>query len=94
MLLHILLWYVVISYIVGFSLYIIDVSIMMVNRSRAIKAQAHTGMNFSRYINVGGALKIGTIAMLLSPLTAWHVVLHYAATIWYKAQGKPVKYWL
>lgn len=94
MLLHILFWYVVVCYVLHTVIFTVDVSIMLVNRSKAIKAQAITNMDFSRYIHIGDAIKIGVIAFILAPLTTWHAVLHYAATIWYKSQNKPVKYWI
>lgn len=94
MLLHILFWYVVVCYTLHSIIFIADLSIMLVNRSRAIKAQAHTGIDLSRYIQIGNAVKFGIIALLLAPLTTWHAALHYAAIIWYKSQNKPVKYWV
>lgn len=94
MFVHILYWYVIVSYVVGFSLFALDVTLMLIMRSRAIKVQKHTGMNLSRHINVGPAIKIGLVVTLFAPLTAWHGALHYLAVAWAKIQNKPVKYWL
>lgn len=94
MIMHICFWYVVVSYIVGFGLFGLDIVVTLLKRSRAIKAQKHTEMDLSRSTNIGSALIVDGLAMLLSPLTAWHILLHYVATVWYKYQGKPVRYWI
>lgn len=94
MFLHILFWYAVVCYAIHSVIFVLDIGIMLSIRSRAIEAQAHTGMDYSRYINVGDQVVIGILAFALAPLTTWHAVLHYAATIWYKSQNKPVKYWI
>ena len=36
----------------------------------------------------------GIFLLMLSPLTAWHAVLHYAQWAFCKLTKRPVKYWL
>jgi len=91
---NILSWYVIISYIVGISFFVLDISLMLMMRNKAIRAQKHTGMNLSRYIKISPAIKIGIVVVLFSPLTAWHAALHYAAVAWAKLTNKPIKYWV
>jgi len=36
-------------------------------------------------------LGFGLILLALSPLTAWHGVLHYVAVLWHRFNGTPFK---
>lgn len=36
-------------------------------------------------------LGFGLILLALSPLTAWHGVLHYVALLWHRLNGTPFK---
>ena len=39
-------------------------------------------------------LWFGIILLFLSPLTAWHGVLHYMAVWWHRFNGTPFKPWI
>jgi hypothetical protein len=90
---NILFWYVVVSYIVGAIIFVTDVTIMLVMRSKAIKVQRFTGMDLSKYIHISKAVQMGIILVMMSPLTAWHGVLHYVALVRAKLSNKPAKFW-
>lgn len=36
----------------------------------------------------------GIVLLLLSPLTAWHGVLHYMAVCWHRARGTKFEPWI
>jgi len=36
----------------------------------------------------------GIVLLFLSPLTAWHGVLHYLAVWWHRMSGTPFKPWI
>jgi hypothetical protein len=36
----------------------------------------------------------GIVLLLLSPLTAWHGLLHYMAVWWHRINGTPFKPWI
>lgn len=70
-----LLWWVMISYAVGFLIFFIE-------------SPTHLKNNNYRVFS----MSIGFL--LLSPLTAWHAVLHYAQWAYCKVTKRPVKFWL
>lgn len=71
----IFLWYVIVSYVFGFGLFIYEVHLA-------------TQKSESRL------LWFGIILLFLSPLTAWHGVLHYMAVWWHRFNGTPFKPWI
>lgn len=38
--------------------------------------------------------RVGLIMLALSPLIAWHGVLHYAQVAWAKVTKRPLKFWI
>jgi hypothetical protein len=67
-----LLWYLTISYLVGFALFAHEVM-------RMIEEDNYHLFGF------------GIVLLFLSPLTAWHGVLHYVAVLWHRFNGTPFK---
>jgi hypothetical protein len=76
-----LIWYTIISYAVGLVLF-------WVGAVGLYYAQKRTTRDLSEY------LVFGIILLLLSPLTAWHGVLHYAAVLWSRLTHQPLKFWI
>lgn len=67
-----LLWYVIISYLIGFVIFAVEVA-------RATAKEEYHLIGF------------GFVLLFLSPLTAWHGVLHYLAVWWHRTNGTPFK---
>jgi hypothetical protein len=40
------------------------------------------------------AMKVRLVLLVLSPLTAWHAVLHYAQVAYCKLRNRPLKFWI
>ena len=69
------LYYVALSYLVGFFLFTYEMNI-------AIKKEQY-------YL-----FKVGLIVLLMSPLTTWHGVIHYAQVAWAKLTKRQPKFWI
>lgn len=78
MLMNILYWYVVGSYIVGAILFTVEFFRNLRQSPR----------------RMGELVFFGTVLFALSPLVAWHGVLHYAAEMYAKLTNRPVKFWI
>jgi hypothetical protein len=78
MLLHILYCWVVGSYLAGLVLLVAEV-VIIIRQRQNIEAE-HFGFM--------------ALLFLISPLTAWHGVLHYVALGWSKLIGKPFQPWI
>ncbi len=70
-----LYWYIIISFMVGGILFMIEMYLALKN---------------DEYHLIG----FGIVLLLLSPLTAWHGVLHYLAVWWHRMNGTPFKPWI
>lgn len=94
MVISILFWYVVASYLVGSILFVVGINNILRMRQKAIAAQKHTGMDLSRYLRIREPIAVGACVLLLSPLITWHGVLHYLALAWCRYKNVPFKPWI
>ena len=62
--------------------YLIGIILFSIEMFRAMKDDQYHLIGF------------GIVLFLLSPLTAWHGVLHYLAVWWHKMNGTPFKPWI
>jgi hypothetical protein len=83
MLVNFLLWYMIGSYIVGAVLFVVELI-----RNLDYRHQ-HPGD-----ISLAQLIMFGVVLFVLSPITAWHGVLHYAQTAYCRLTNRPVKFWI
>lgn len=94
MLLHILFYYIVGSYLVGAGLLAAEIVATTHHAKLAKEAQKTTSVDLSKYINLMPHFKLMAILYVLSPFTAWHGTLHYVAWCWSQLTGKPFRPWI
>jgi endonuclease III-like uncharacterized protein len=87
-------WYMILSYLFGLLIFVVDTYSLCRMVARAKKLQKTTTVDLSRFTDFSKPLTMGIVIFWLSPLTTWHGLLHYAAKLWCKLNNQPFKPWI